>query len=988
MVNLFALPLGVDFAQAFADGLLARYGQGQPQDLARVTIHANSQRMRRRIAEALRARGVVLLPQMHLVSDLADHLILADLPPQAPALRRRLQLNQLIRALIQREPDLAPISAVQELTESLYSLMEEMDSEGVEPAVLGRLDISSHSAHWDRSLKFLQILVPFFATSAARGSGARSRIAALRLAELWAAHPPAHPVIVAGSTASRGAISVFMEAVARLPNGAVVLPGLDGDTPGPVWQALDDAATGEDHPQFRFRRLMERLSIGPGDILPWTQAAPVDPARNRVLSLALRPAPVTDQWLTEGAALTDLPAAMGRVTLVEAASPREEALALALILRDAAERGETAALVTPDRLLARRVTAALDRWGLRPDDSAGRPLILSAPGRFLRHVADLMCDRLTAARLLVLLKHPLTMTGDGRGPHLLWTRELELRLRRHGPVFPTGADLRLFGAKRGEEAARWAGCLADLLDRVGDGQPDAHALRPLSDWVALHRDLAEGLAAGLAAKGSGALWLERPGEACLKVMEALAAEAAYGGEISALDYRDLVAALLAQEPVQDSAPVHAGIEILGAREARECGADLVILAGLTEGSWPALPGPDPWLNRTMRMQAGLLLPERQIGLSAHDFQQAAAAPHVVLSRARRSDDAETVAARWLNRLTNLVQGLAHAGGEAALKEMRARGARWLELAGRLDQPEPADQTDPGLQPARRPKPVPPADARPDRLSLTEIETLIRDPYAIYAKRVLGLRALNPLNAEPDFGDRGTVFHRILELFVTERPEGESLGDAKARLIQTARRVLWADLPFPTHRLLWLERFQAAADGLLAEDAAAGTTEAVEREGALVEPQSGVTLTGRLDRADRLPDGRLLLIDYKSGHVPTKAEQGKFAKQLLATAALVERGAFGLNEPREVAQIRYIGVSAKAEVVQTEITDELRAEVWNGLVKLLTRYRQGGLGFTARTAVKFSKQAGDYDLLSRFGEWDMSDDPVAVTVGDHGGKGDA
>ena len=243
MAELYALPLGVDFANGFVRGLLDRHGAA-PEDLARVTVFANSQRMRARIKAELLAAGVHLLPRLKLVSDLSEDLILADLPPAAPALRRRLQLNQFVRTLIASDPTLAPASAVQDLTESLFALMEEMDSEGVEPGALAALDVSDHSEHWARSQRFLGILVPFFARDAARGAGARQRLAALRLAELWAARPPADPVIVAGSSGSRGAIAEFMAAVARAPSGAVVLPGFDFDLPDTVWAVMDDAMCG------------------------------------------------------------------------------------------------------------------------------------------------------------------------------------------------------------------------------------------------------------------------------------------------------------------------------------------------------------------------------------------------------------------------------------------------------------------------------------------------------------------------------------------------------------------------------------------------------------------------------------------------------------------------------------------------------------------------------------------------------------------------
>jgi double-strand break repair protein AddB len=974
MAELWALPLGVDFAHGFVRGLRERYAV--PEALARVTVFANSQRMRARIKAELVAAGVHLLPRLKVVSDLGEDLVLADLPPMAPALRRRLQLNQFIRALIARDPTLAPASAVQDLTESLFALMEEMDSEGVEPGALSALDVSEHSEHWARSQRFLGILVPFFAKDAGRSAGARQRLAALRLAEMWAARPAGDPVIVAGSSGSRGAIAEFVLAVAKASGGAVVLPGFDFDLPDAVWAVMDDAMSAEDHPQYRFRHLMDRLGLAPRDVRRWTDMPSADPARNAVISLALRPAPVTDQWLVEGRGLSDLPGALKNVAFLEATSPRQEAQAIALILREAAARGEKAALITPDRLLTRRVTAALDRWGIRPDDSAGKPLMLSAPGRFLRLVADLFCERLTAARLLVLLKHPMVMSGEGRGPHLLLVRELEMKLRRHGPVFPVAADVQRFAEGRPErEAAGWSRALEQALH--GLNVPEVPL--PMVLFVERHRALAELLARGTAANGSGELWKETPGEKCAEIFARMTEEAPYGGEITALDYRDLFAALLAEGSSPESDPVHQDTLIFGAREARECGAGLVILAGLNEGAWPQMPAPDPWLNRALRKEAGLLLPERQIGLSAHDFQQAATAPKVVLSRALRSDDSETVAARWLNRLVNLVGGLPGAGGPEALQQMRARGAGWLDMARAADRPGAAEAADPGLRVARRPRPVPPASARPGQMTLTELEVLIRDPYAIYAKRILNLRKLDTLETEPDAGDRGTLFHKVMERFALDRPEDETDAEALTRLLSTAAAVLGAELPFPLHRALWLARFAGAAAPLLAEDQRIGDVVAVERKGALEVEDTGVTLQGRLDRADRGAGGELVLLDFKSGHVPSEKEQAAFALQLLATAALVERGAFALPAPLEVGEIRYVGMSEQSKVVATEMTDDLRAATWDGLVKLLRHYRRGDTGFTARRALMLTSDRSDYDLLSRFGEWDLSaparNDPV-------------
>jgi RecB family exonuclease len=383
----------------------------------------------------------------------------------------------------------------------------------------------------------------------------------------------------------------------------------------------------------------------------------------------------------------------------------------------------------------------------------------------------------------------------------------------------------------------------------------------------------------------------------------------------------------------------------------------------------------------MRKDAGLLLPERQIGLSAHDFQQAIAAPRVVLTRALRDAEAETVPSRWVNRLVNLMEGLPQRNGVTALKAMRERGATWLGLAHALERPTPAMLSDVRLQPACRPQPRPPVSARPEKLSLTNIARLIRDPYAIYARYVLRLNPLDPLRQTPDPRDRGMVFHEILERFVKARPDGETLAQARGRLLQTAAEVLAEETPFPAARALWLARLDRAAGHFLTQDAKhGGISLAVETEGSVRLDPLPFTLFGTPDRIDRLPDGRLLLIDYKTGTPPTKAQQETYEKQLLLAAAMAERGGFADLGPSEVARISYVGLGAGNKVEETEIDETVTGKVWEGLVRLITRYLSRETGYTARRAVFEDRITGDYDHLARYGEWQMSDRAHPETVG--------
>ena len=956
--HLCGLPPGADFPVELVAGLVQRMADQPPEAMARVTLILNTQRMRRRVTEILCSSGCRFLPKLKLVTEIGGAAAISPL-------RRRLDLTVLLDALLRTEDALFSRNALFDLADSLANLMDEMQGEGVSAARIAALNVAEHSAHWARTQRFLAIVAEALATDAPDAE-ARQRLAVEALIARWQREPPTDPVIVAGSTGSRGTTALLMHAVAALPRGYVVLPGFDFDLPNSVWASMTDALSAEDHPQYRFRRLLDMLGAEPDSVVRWTDNSPPAPDRNRLISLSLRPAPITDQWLTDGPLLPELVAATSGMTLIEAPSERAEALAIALILRRSAEDGSKAALVSADRNLTRRVAAVLDRWGIRPDDSAGQPLALSAPGRFLRHVAALFGRKLTADVLLTLLKHPLAFSGVDRGIHLRLTRELELDIRRNGPAFPDADGLAAWAVThKSAEAVPWAKIIGQTICGLETGADMA-----LSAHIYRQRQLAEALARGFAAEGAGELWAKAAGIEALAAMTELEREADAGCDMSAADYDRLFTAVLQRREVRDAPQVHPDIMIWGTLEARVQGADTVILGGLNDGIWPAQPAPDPWLNRQMRKDAGLLLPERRIGLSAHDYQQAVAAQTVILTRPLRNADAEAVPSRWLNRLTNLMDGLPDRNGPQALGCVRQRGQDWLRLAAAFDAPATA------VEPAPRPSPRPPVAARPEKLSLTQIEKLIRDPYSIYARHILRLRKLEPLRQEPDPRLRGEVLHTILETFVREAEQG-----GKARLLAIAETVLATRVAWPIARAIWRARIDRAADAFIAFSAnTGGMPVALEEAGSITLTDLHFTLTGILDRIDQMPDGSLHLIDYKTGNPPTVEQQKAFDKQLLLAAAIAERGGFANIGPTPVSKITYVGIKDDLKQVPSDLTPDSIAAEWAHFHRLIRAYTSPKQGYTARRAMFETRFSTDYDHLSRFGEWDISDDPLAEDVG--------
>lgn len=965
--RIFALGLGIDFPQALVTGLRARM-LGQPAEaMARVQLIVNTARMRRRVSALFHDGTAQLLPQITLLGDLGKSPRFNHIPQAVSPLVRRIELISLVDALLRQNPTLAARSSLFDLADSLAALMDEMQGEGVSLADIDALEVSDISGHWNRAKEFIGIVGNFLDLSQELpDTEARARAVVLAQIADWQENPPRHPVILAGSTGSRGTTALLMKAVANLPQGAVILPGFDTDMPEAVWEELIAQSparmVAEDHPQYRFAKLLQDLGIHPKTVPNWAETPATDPARNRVVSLALRPVPVTDGWLRDGPELGDLPSAMQHVTLLEPQTAREEALAIAMRLRLAAQEGKTAALITPDRMLTRQVTAALDRWDIKPDDSAGMPLQLSPPGRFLRHVLELFTKPLDAEALLTLLKHPLTHSGAERGAHLLLTRELELSIRKYGPAFPDAKSLSKWAEKNKlDGAADWANWVAvTFCDHLVQGPQDA------TELAEKHIDLAERISQGPIGRGTGELWNEGAGREALKQWQALHPALGALPDLSARDYADLFGGLLSRGEVRNPDAGHPNVLIWGTLEARVQGADVLILAGLNEGSWPEAPSPDPWLNRRMRANAGLLLPERRIGLSAHDFQQAIAAPEVWLTRSQRSDDAQTVPSRWLNRLTNLMGGLKEQGGPDAIAEMQARGEAWLARARQLEEPIVTS-------PAPRPSPRPAVEVRPNQLSVTEIKTLVRDPYAIYAKHVLGLAPLDSLVKTADARLRGIAVHQVFEDFVRSWDNDQTADD----LVALAKRIFAEDVDWPSARLMWAARIARLAEDFVAEERIRqqnAVSSALEVSGKSVLPELGFTLTVKADRIDLDARSGAHLYDYKTGQIPSKKQQLAFDAQLLLEAAMAERGDFEGLKPRHIDGATYLGVGAGLSSVPAPLDEKPTARVWKELHKLISDYQEPNKGYTARRAMEKSKSVGWFDQLSRFGEWDETSAP--------------
>jgi len=976
---LFTIPPDLPFLDALVAGLVAESGD-DPLALAEATILLPTRRAARSLAEAfLRASAgrALLLPRLVPVGDVdAEELALlgddgaasggVDIPPAVPELLRLLALTKLVLAWgrARGSGPLAPGQAAP-LAQALARFLDEVETEGSDFAHLAELVPAHFAEHWQQVLAFLAILTEHWPGHLAELGGigpAERRNRVLRAqAESWRRDPPRTRIIAAGLTGGVAAVAELLAVVARLPRGAVVLPGLDRGIED--WDAV---AADPAHPQHLLALLLRRLETDAAMVRDWPAPglAPGSAARRRLLAEALRPSAESHHW--RGLSGIDASALDGLMRL-DCAGPQEEATVIALLLRQALEApGKTAALVTPDRGLARRVAAELKRWQVEIDDSAGLPLDKTPPGLFLRLLLDLAEEELAPLPLLAALKHPLAAGGRAPEAFRALLRRLETAVLRGPRPAPGFAGLKAVLPQErdlGRLVAALETALAPLLRAAA--APEI----ALGELVAAHVAAAEALAASDAESGPERLWRGEAGEAAALFLAELISAARTLPPLAGRDYPALFAALIAGPVVRPRYGRHPRLAIWGLLEARLQQADLVILGGLNEGVWPPAAESDPWLSRPMRQAFGLPPPERRIGAAAHDFVQALGARDVVLTRASRVEGAPTVPSRWLLRLDTVMS----AAGLAWKPPPSGGPLAWQAL---LDQPERR------LVPAP-PEPRPPLAARPRQLSVTQIETWMRDPYALYAQKILRLPALEPIDADPGAAERGVAIHQALDRFLRDCPAALP-ADAETRLLALGAEAFGAALERPGVRAFWWPRFERIAHWFIAEERERRRHRALIRSELsgrleLAMPAGAFTLTAKADRIDRGAAGGLVLVDYKTGGVPRLEEvrQG-FAPQLPLEAAIAEAGGFDGIAAEAVSALEYWRLSGgdppgeafplarSAEELRRLVEDALA-----GLCRLIAGFDDPCTPYRAVPRPERAPRHSDYGHLARVKEWSIA-----------------
>ncbi|MDQ0318244.1 ATP-dependent helicase/nuclease subunit B [Pararhizobium capsulatum DSM 1112] len=1043
--NVFTIPPGRPFlktlVQALCGGDLVagyKYDPTDPLALSGVTIFVPTRRsarvLRSELVDYLGGRSAIL-PVIRALGETDDDSgffdaevpAILDLAPPLPGTARLIELGRLILAwrnqlpkivldIHSESPLIAPASPADAiwLARNLADIIDAMETEELEWEALDQLQDADHALWWQLTLEFLKIARTYWPARLEelhQSSPARHRNAILDAeTQRIAAGKVTGPIVIAGSTGSIPATSALIATVQKLPNGTIVLPGLDQTMSDAEWnQIAPDAAvarpdpSSRSHPQYGFFRLLRRMGIDRNEIPSLASAEDDLTYRSEILSHALLPVQATSVWM-ERQRETDtdqLLQAFADAALIETANEREEATAIAIALRLALEDDEDsqAALITPDRDLARRVAAELLRFGIEADDSAGTPLSATAPGSVTRLLLEATLRPGDPVAVAALLKHPLTRFGLPVATVRQATSVLERLAFRGG----TGTvDLTELEGLLDQAIARratdrhspeWARAVTEEDIEVARhfARAIARAVEPLaSTLVGRHRS-GKGLTTTLTladwAKKTGealeavciddnhslaALWSGESGEALAALLRGIIETE---GQLSAdgPQWCDVMEALMASEAIKPRSMRHPRVFIFGAMESRLQSVDLVVLGGLNEGTWPGQTANDPFLSRTMKTSMGLEPPERRIGQLAHDFQMACGTRKLVMTRAMRKGATPTVASRWLQRLLAV-------GGNALSAQLRANGRDYVAWAGMLDEGVDQDL-------AKRPEPKPPVERQPQSYSFSEVSRLRRDPYAIYARRILRVQPLDPFNRDPGASERGTLYHKIVERFVAE--DLDSASPHAAKVMDRILKEAFDERALPPHiDVVWRPRFAAVGRAFIAWEAKrkGGIRQSfLELYATMPLGVGDIKLTGIADRIDIQTNGTATIIDYKTGSSPsTKEARTLLDPQLALEAAALKAGAFPKAGRQTAQSLVYVRLKpgerfAEEEVnnensksrsgIETKSADQLAEESLRELVGLLLALRSGKHGFASRVIVQKERDyGGEYDHLARVAEW--------------------
>jgi ATP-dependent helicase/nuclease subunit B len=981
--KVFNIPFSQDFAKLIASNILEEYKE-KPLEMADVLFLLPNRRACKTFADSfikLKGETSMMLPRFVPIADIDDEELLISILsqddknsflkilPEISKIERTLLFTRIIKS---RPSDFgmkeSSYSQSSYLANALADLIDSVENEDITYDNLANLVPDEYSINWQETLKFLEIITNFWPDILRErnvvDASTRRNLLIKMQAKYWNENPINTPVIVAGTTATFPAMKELVKSVTNLPNGQVILQGIDNNLSDEAWANID-----ETHPQFELKDLLEYLNINRKDVAEYKNhdLNDVFKPKEMLISQMMLPAEITNKWRELNSDIIDK-SAIENLTYIDCDTITEEAISIALIMRKNLDiAGRTISLVTPDRALARRVSNQLYRWGLEVDDSAGIPLHQTAIGLYLRQLVSVVENEFSPIEFLSLLKHPLSANGIELKEFRKNTRKLEQKFLRG--VKPQSGINSLIEMVSLEEGYEYLALWLKEIESEFSILIDAYKNEKISfkELIEIHINLAERFARKIDVDGADVLWKGEAGEAAAKFIANLYEYADILGEIEPREYLSLLEALSANVTIRSRYGSHPRLSILGPIEARLTSADIVITAGVNEGVWPKTINADPWMSRPMKKDFGLPMPEKSIGVMAHDFCSLISAKKTYITRSKRVEGTPMVESRWILRLKTVLNAI-----NLDIKDLENE-PEWLYLAKKIDMPKAFSKINP-------PSPKPPVSARPRKLSVSAMEMWARDPYSIFAKHILNLRKLDDIEADISIADYGNIIHEILEEFYAANPR-KFPDNAKEKLLNLGKEKFEAQNITPAVFAFWRGKFEKIIEWIC-------DYEIKNREGIVysyVEKWGSFRFKvnngefevyAKADRIDETKDRTLKIIDYKTGSIKSKSEiyEG-YAPQLPLEAIIAKNNGFEEIDVDEIQEMDYWKLSGSRDGSKVakfnSNVDELLDSTMEKITEMINKFDDENIGYESRPNPKFAPKYSDYNHLARVAEWASS-----------------
>ncbi len=954
--KIYNIPASCSFLDVIAEHFLEEY-KLQPFALADVLFLLPNRRACKSLQEAfVRQQGLqpTILPQMQPLAETEEEALQItgfdlseELKNLSPAMSATERLMIFTKIIMSKPADYGlekmPAGQAVALASELCSLMDLTTQQQLSFDKLDNIVPEEYAVHWQETLKFLRIITQYW-PGILQDSGKIDAVERQQLLlqvqiNVWKKINPQKRIVVAGTTAAFPLMKELVKTVYGLDNGQIFLAGLDKYLDEESWQQIDEV-----HPQYELKQLLDYLDIDrfliPDFVLPQNKE------REILVSEVMRPARTSEKWRQlDKSCISDQ--AISGMHFINCNNARIEALVIALLMRETLNTPEkTAALVTTDRTLARQVAAALARWNIQVDDSAGVPLTLTPVGIFLRQILSVIEEHFSPTALLSLMKYPLFANGE--------------------KLFDVRRKVRLYECQYLREKNKSAE--TDVVDRLKKVLEELSALyeKPKVSVLSLlqkHIQAAELLATTDVKSGDKVLWKGDDGEAAAKFIADVLDKAGILGEISPMEYAGWFDVLMGRVTVRRRYGMHPRLKILGPIEARLMQFDRIIIGEVNEGSWPQAVQADPWLSRPMKKDFGLPLPEKNIGVLAQDFSSLLCGQEVFITRADRVQRTPMVKSRWSMRIETVLQAL-------------GVNPKTLESAYYTDWAEYMDKAS-VLKRILPPAPKPPVSARPRCLSASAVENLMRDPYIIYAKYILKLKPLDGLEQALTFADYGSIVHEILEEFNNKYSDSYP-QNAKEELLRLGD-IYFEKYQIPAEQIaFWRPNFIKIIDWLVARETTyrqniAKIYNEVEGSYNFEAPAGDFIITAKADRVDVTRDGKINILDYKTGQARSPKEiKHSYAPQLPIEAIIAEKGAFPGIEKGQVESLRYWQLGRQETGIFADV-EEVLQNTYDRIVELVSLFDFETTGYISKPNPKYAPRYSDYEHLSRMAEITFGED---------------